>query len=469
MNSLATVFEWQHQLSRTTRPPSREEREASLAALQCLLEENFEELVAAIERDFGSRSRGVSLMYDVHGSIGSIKYARKHLREWMRAERRKTPFPYNLSGAKVRVEYQPKGVVGILGTWNVPLFTVFSPLAQVIAAGNRALIKPSDLVPETSVCIERLMPTYLSPDTVAVITGDKAVSESLSQLPLDHIVVTGGTMVGKAVMTAAAQHLAGVTLELGGKSPVILGRSADIRQAAEKIIFAKVTNAGQLCVAADYVLVPTELLQAFLASLGELYQQTFETSPIEAGGIINQRHTARLHSYLEDARARDCQVLSLAEIEQGPENCIPLHLVVNPPADSLLSQEEIFGPILIVRTYDVIEDAIDFINAGERPLALYYFGRDKHEQNQVLQHTVSGGVTINQIALHPAADDAPFGGIGASGVGKYHGREGFLEFSHARTVFTQGWFDVNKLMGTRAPFGAKLQRQLESVLGDRKK
>ncbi len=443
---------------------SLQQRRNTLDSCIALLKENHQAIAAAIESDFGSRPRAMTLMYDLLGSINSLHQTRSHMKRWLRPQKRRAPFPANLSGARVRVEYQPKGVVGILGTWNFPVFTLFSPLAQVVAAGNRALLKPSDVVPQTAELLCRLAPDYLDPEVVAIVDGDREVARTFSALPFDHLVLTGGTEVGRAVMGAAAPNLTPLTLELGGKSPVVIGRSARLEDAVEKILFAKVVNTGQMCVSPDYVLLPRDRLEAFLVSCRTIYPATFSDSPEEAGSIINDQHYRRVQSCLADARQRGTRLINLGEERDYGFHCMPLHLAIDPAADSLLGCQEVFGPVLNVLTYGTIEDAIATVNAGEKPLALYYFGSDAAEQRQVLDRTRSGGVTINNIAQHPAAEDAPFGGIGASGMGHYHGREGCLEFSHARTVFTQGWFDVNALFGTRPPFGEKLLKQLESSL-----
>lgn len=441
-----------------------QQRHELIDACVALLKENYQPLLDAMDADFGQRSRGMGLMYDVVGSIASLSYARKYTGEWMRPQKRKTPFPFNLSGAKVHIEYQPKGVVGILGTWNFPLFTLFSPLAQVLAAGNRCILKPSDLVPRTTAALYELFPRYLESDAVAIVDGDRRAAEAFSTLPFDHLVLTGGTDVGKAVMAAAAPNLTPLTLELGGKSPVVIGRSANLKSAVEKIIFAKAVNNGQMCVAPDYVLLPEEQLESFITACRKIYPATCAGAPERHGNIINERHHQRVRSYLDDAGSRGVRIEAMVQDSDYHQRSMPLSLVINPPADSLLACQEVFGPVLSVITYNSIDAAIEMINAGEKPLALYYFGKDPKEQRLLLDSTRSGGVTINDVAMHPGAEDAPFGGIGASGMGHYHGREGFLEFSHARTVFTQGRFDVAALFGARAPFGDKLQKQLEARL-----
>lgn len=464
LRDLQGIFARQRAAEKSHKPMSLLLRLELLQGCIALLKENSEAIVDAVQADYGSRPGALTLMYDVLGSISSLEYARKHAKKWMQAEARRTPFPFGLSGAKVHIDYQAKGVVGILGTWNFPVFTLFSPMAQAIAAGNRCVLKPSDLVPHTAELLRTLLPNYVDLECLALVAGEVRVAQAFSELPFDHLVLTGGTEVGKAVMTAAASNLTPLTLELGGKSPVLISRSAPLAKAVEKIIFAKTVNNGQLCVSPDYVLLPEEQLDEFIAACQTYYALTYNDSHAEAGAIVNEKHFQRVNSYLRDARARKVRVIALADAEHQTKHSLPLHLVINPGEDCLISEHEIFGPALVVNTYNTVNDAIDFINAGEKPLALYYFGRDKSEQREVLDRTRSGGVTINQIAMHPGAEDAPFGGIGASGMGRYHGKEGFLEFSHARTVYTQGWFDLASLFGMRAPFNDKLRKRLESTL-----
>ncbi|MEM8498600.1 MAG: aldehyde dehydrogenase family protein [Pseudomonadota bacterium] len=461
---LQGVFAKQRTAEKSHKPMPLPLRLEHIDSCIALLKENSDDLIAAVEADYGSRPGALTLMYDILGSISSLSYARKHLKKWMRPETRQTPFPFGLTGAKVRIDYQAKGVIGILGTWNFPIFTLFSPLAQVIAAGNRCILKPSDVVPSTTELLCTLLPRYVDREFLAVVAGNVSVSQTFSELPFDHLVLTGGTEVGKSVMAAAACNLTPLTLELGGKSPVLIGRSASLENTVEKIIFAKTVNNGQLCVSPDYVFLPQDQLDSFIEACQKYYELTFEDSFYETGTIINEKHFQRVNSYLRDARAKKVRVIALADAESKVIRGLPLHLVIDPSDDCLISKHEIFGPAMIVRTYHQLDEAIEFINAGEKPLALYYFGKDNREQRQVLERTRSGGVTINQIAMHPGAADAPFGGIGASGMGQYHGKEGFLEFSHARTVYTQGWLDLSALFGLRAPFNDKLRKRLQSTL-----
>lgn len=432
-----------------------------------LIVDHQRELCEAVNADFGCRSRHVTLMTDLFTSVSSLKFARKHLRKWMKPQRRRAPVPMGLFGARAQVLYQPKGVVGIMTPWNVPVNMVFSPLTDVLAAGNRAMIKPSEYTPHTAELLQELFAQYFEDTEVTVITGGPEVAAAFSALPLDHLIFTGATSIGKQVMRAASENLVPVTLELGGKSPAIVSHSADIHQAAEKLATGKAMNAGQLCISPDYAFVPAARLETFINTFRQttatLYPTLLDNPDYVA--MINGRHFDRIRSYLEDARQRGVRVIELNPAEEdwahSPERRkIPLHLIIDPPDDLLCMQDEIFGPILNVISYREVDECLHAINGRPHPLALYYFGWDKTEQAHVLAHTQSGGVTINDVAMHFACDDLPFGGIGASGMGNYHGFEGFKTFSHARAVYRQSRIDLMKLAGTLPPYSDKVDRMM---------
>ncbi|AYC34043.1 coniferyl aldehyde dehydrogenase [Pseudomonas cavernae] len=436
---------------------SAAERKARIQRVIDLLVQHHMALAEAMDADFGGRPQGYSLMNDVLGSLGSLKHARDRLEGWMGDESRPAFFPYDQMGAEAWVMYQPKGTVGIIGTWNAPLFTLFSPLACALAAGNRAILKPSEVVPRTAQLVAEIFAEAFDPLEVGVVTGGADLAQVFTAQPFDHLVFTGSTAVGKSVMRNAAENLVPVTLELGGKSPVIIGRSADLANAASRIAIGKATNGGQICISPDVVYVPRERLEDFLAALASTYG---ELNPTVAGNpdvvaVVNARHLARVEGYLQQAQAAGARILSLPEtLAADPENRRrPLQVVIDPPRDSQIMQEEIFGPALVLLSYDEVDQAIADINARPRPLALYYFGEDAEEQRHVLEHTLSGGVTLNDVMMHPALHDAPFGGVGASGMGHYHGREGFIEFSHMRTVFKSPAYDPRREWGMLPPYG----------------
>lgn len=450
---------------------SADTRRQRLQQVIDLLVQHHEALTTAIDQDFGGRPAGFSLMNDVLGALASLKYARDHLQAWMQDEPREVFAPYDQLGARAWVMYQGKGSVGILGTWNAPLYTLFSPLASALAAGNRAILKPSEVVPRTAELLAKLCAEHLDPLVVAVVNGGPELGEAFSSQPFDHLVFTGSTAVGRLVMANAAKNLVPVTLELGGKSPVIVSRSADLHKAAFSIAAGKASNGGQICINPDLVYVPRAQLEDFLAALGGAYR---DLNPTAAGNpdvvaVVNQRHLDRVEGLVADAESRGARIESLPDVLalDSEDRRRPLRVVVDPPSDSQIMHEEIFGPAMVVLAYDDLDQVIAQINSRPRPLALYYFGEDQAEQRKVLERTLSGGVTINEVMMHAALHDAPFGGIGASGMGHYHGREGFLQFSHLRTVFKAPAQDPRREWGLLPPYGEHyLAAMLAGVTSD---
>lgn len=450
-------------------PVSAATRRARLQRAIDMLITHSDVLCAAMSEDFGGRPAVFSLMNDVLGSIGALKAARDHFEAWMADEPRASVVPFDQFGATAWVKHQPKGVVGIIGTWNAPLYTLFAPLAGVFAAGNRGVLKPSEVDPRTADLVARIVAETFAPEELAVVTGGPEVAADFSAQPWDHLVFTGSTVVGKAIMKAASANLVPVTLELGGKSPVLIGQSADIAEVAERIGVGKAQNSGQLCVSPDTLWVHESQAEALIAALQKVYAGLYPT--IAGNGdvtpVVNDRHFARVESYLADAGARGARIVMAGDwptAEGAAQRRMPLRIVVEPAADSEIAQHEIFGPALIVKKYRHIDEAIAAINAGGRPLALYYFGKDEAEQNHVLDRTLSGGVAINDVLMHAALHDAPFGGVGASGMGHYHGREGFLEFSHARSVYKAGAHDPRREWGMLPPYSDALAQMMRAAL-----
>lgn len=420
-----------------------------------LLVDHHQALCAAMEADFGGRHQGFSLMNDILGSLNSLKHARDNLEQWVGSEQRQVFSPYDQMGAQAWVQYKPKGTVGIIGTWNAPVFTLFSPLASALSAGNRAVLKPSEVAPETARVLAKAIAECFDPMDVAVITGGVEMGQAFAGMPFDHLVFTGSTAVGKKIMRAAADNLVPVTLELGGKSPVIISETADIAEAARRLAIAKGMNGGQLCISPDLIYLPVaardEFLQAFCATYTALYP-TVENNP-DFTAVINDQHLARVAGYVAQAQEEGAEVVYCPDVPvptTGRNR--PLSIVINPSLLADIMQEEIFGPALVLLTYSDIKHVVQEINSGGRPLALYYFGQDEVEQNYVLDHTLSGGVTLNDALMHAAMEDAPFGGVGASGMGHYHGRDGFLQFSHTRTVFRGAPVDPRGEWGMLPPF-----------------
>ena len=447
---------------------SAEQRRERIQRVIELLVRYQQPLVEAMDADFGGRPQGFSLMNDVLGSLASLKYARDHLEHWVADEPRQVFAPYDQLGAKAWVMHQPKGSIGILGTWNAPLFTLLSPLACVLAAGNRAILKPSEVVPRTADVLAGAFAELFDPLEIAVVTGDAELAQVFTAQAFDHLVFTGSTAVARSVMRNAAQNLVPLTLELGGKSPVIISRSADLAKAAFSIAVAKANNGGQICINPDVVYVPREQLEDFLALLGAAYSELLPTTQDnpDVVAVVNDRHLQRIESYVQDARERGARVEHFppVQLDTGASRRRPLQVVIKPPRDSRILQEEIFGPALVLLPYEHLERALDDIHSRERPLALYYFGQSEEEQRYVLQHTISGGVSINDVMMHAALHDAPFGGVGASGMGHYHGREGFLEFSHMRTVYKAPAHDPRREWGLLPPYGEHFLPAMQAMV-----
>ena len=466
---MLSLLEAMQTAQRDAGPPDAALRIDRLERMIRLLDDHAERFCDALDADFGGRSRLTSLMSDLLATTDALRYAKRGLRAWMQPQQRRGVFPFNLFGARVEVQRAPKGVVGILGTWNVPLFTTISPLAFVLAAGNRAMIKPSEAVPRTSELLASAIAASFAADEIAVVQGGPEVSARFAALPFDHLVLTGSDRTGRKVMQAAAEHLTPLTLELGGKSPVILGTGADLGLAARRILAGKVMNAGQICVSPDTVYVPAPQLEPFIEACRAAYAQLVPGG-VQDTAVVNDAHHQRVQGLVAEASAAGARVITLGATD-GAGSVDPaagrrpaLTLVVDPPAASRLAREEIFGPVMQIETCKDVDDAVARIQRGPSPLALYYFGRDAAEERRVIERTRSGGVTVNDVVMHVAALDAPFGGVGGSGFGRYHGREGFEEFSHARTVYRSGWWDPRRALGFEPPYGPKTYDQLRRAM-----
>jgi coniferyl-aldehyde dehydrogenase len=462
--ALADRFRRQQQARDRVAGLSREARQQALASLESLLLANVEALCAAVDRDFGGRSPAETRLLEIFPAIEALRHARRHLASWMRPRRARTNFWF-LPG-RSRVMMQPLGVVGIVVPWNYPIYLAMGPLVGALAAGNRALVKMSEVAPATGELLQRLVCERFDADVLAIVNGGPEVAREFVALPFDHLLFTGSTAVGREVMHAAAANLTPVTLELGGKSPAIVGRGMAIEEAAGRILFGKCLNAGQTCVAPDYVLVPEERVEGFVAAaraaVARMYPRLRETTDYTS--IVNARHRERLGSALAEAAARGARVVSLArggESLEGSPKLAPT-LVLGAPDDTRLMREEIFGPILPMVAYRTLDEAIGYVNARPRPLALYVFDHDGAAVARVLAETVSGGACVNETLLQLGQDDLPFGGVGPSGMGEYHGRAGFDTFSKKKAVFYQSRLNGLKLL--RPPYGARFEKLLRLLV-----
>ncbi|KJJ98301.1 coniferyl aldehyde dehydrogenase [Pseudomonas sp. 21] len=454
ISQLETLLERQRQAYRANPMPDAGQRIQWLKSLANLLVTEQKAIIDAINSDFSNRSADETLLAEVMPSLHGVHYAAKRVKKWMKPSRRSVGMQFMPASAKVI--YQPLGVVGVIVPWNYPLFLAIGPLTGALAAGNRVMIKMSESTPESARVLKELLGKVFPEDLVAVVQGEVDVGVAFSKLPFDHLLFTGATSVGKHVMRAAAENLTPVTLELGGKSPAIVSASVPMKDAAERIAFGKSLNAGQTCVAPDYVLVPQNRVDEFVESYRQVVQGFFpklENNP-DYTAIINERQLSRLNGYLADAQARGATVVPLFPQAQGRR--LPQALVLNVTDEMKIMQEEIFGPLLPVIPYQNLDQALSYINERDRPLALYFFGYDKREQDHVLAQTHSGGVCLNDTLLHVAQDDMPFGGVGPSGMGHYHGHEGFLTFSKAKGVFSKPRFNAARVI--YPPYGKSLQK-----------
>ena len=451
--------------------PSAEKRIERLDRCISLLIDHRKDIEDALNQDFGARSREATAFTDIAASVGPLKHAKENLRAWMKTEKRKTtPAILGLFGAKAEVRYQPKGGVGVISPWNFPVNLTFAPLAGILAAGNRAMIKPSEFTPATSALMAQMFGGAFSEEEIAVVTGGPEVGQAFAGLAFDHLIFTGATSIARHVMRAAAENLVPLTLELGGKSPVIVGRSADMTVAAARVMAGKTLNAGQICLAPDYLFAPKDQVDSFVTAAQGAVSKMFPTikdNP-DYTAIVAQRHYDRITGYVDDARAKGARIIELKpegeDLTQQEHRRIAPTLILDPTDDMKVMQEEIFGPLLPIKTYETVDQAVDYINAHDRPLGLYYFGADAAEQESVVSGTTAGGVTVNDVIFHVAQEDLPFGGVGPSGMGSYHGLDGFREFSHRKAVFSQIKKDIGPLQMMRPPYGAGIRKYLDGQL-----
>lgn len=461
MASLNTTFQRLKRAYETDRMPDASVRRARLDKLALLLNENMAALSAAISDDFSHRSAHETKLLEMFPALSAIKHARSHVRGWMRAKRSMASLWFMPAMNELRP--QPLGVVGIIVPWNYPILLAVAPMVAAIAAGNRVLIKMSEFTPRTGALFADLIHRYFVHDEVAVINGEADIAAAFSALPFDHLLFTGSTAVGRHVMRAAADNLTPVTLELGGKSPAIVSNDADMTAAASQIMFGKCLNAGQTCIAPDYVLLPRGKEGAFIAAAKAIVDKQYPaiTTNNDYTAIVNQRHLARLNGYLDDARNQGATVTPLAESNATSQKIAPT-IIENVTDNMRVMQDEIFGPLLPIVLYDKLDEAIAYVNNRPRPLALYYFGHDSDARNRVLDQTIAGGVSINETILHISQEDLPFGGVGPSGMGAYHGKFGFDTFSKLKPIFHQSRF--NGLFLFKPPYGKRFEALLKLLM-----
>ena len=446
--SFQSCFDRQRAAYLADPEPSYAKRIGDLKALASMLKENREALVAAINSDYGNRSSFETLFAEYFVVLENIKDTRKHLKAWMKPQRRRVDL-LTYPGARNRVIPQPLGVVGVIVPWNFPLNLSFLALTAIFAAGNRAMVKMSENSGRLAELLMTLSPKYFPEDKLKFFDDGGGLGPAFSSLPFDHLMFTGSGTTGRAVMASAARNLTPVTLELGGKAPAIVGPDFSIKAAAERIMWAKMLNAGQICLNVDYVFLPQGAEAEFVAQCKRLVAQRYpDLNGPDYTSIIDDRSFARLQGALDDARAKGATLVNLAEGQASDARLrkFPPHLVLNPTEDMQLMQREIFGPILPIRTYRDRQEVADYVNGHDRPLAIYPFTNDRSLQDFYISRVMSGGVSINETILHGTQHDLPFGGVGASGMGHYHSREGFTTFSKLRPVFRQAPFSAIQML-----------------------
>lgn len=461
---LTTCLRRQREACRADPNPDIAQRKKDLLALKSMLSDNREAIIDAINADYGNRSRHETLLAEIIMVLDGFNFAAKHLKKWMRVQKREIEF-YLYPGAKNRVIPQPLGVVGVIVPWNFPIQLAFTPLTYIFAAGNRAMVKMSENSRQLTHLLIKLVPDYFPSEKLCFFEETGRVGIQFSQLPFDHLIFTGSGATGKAVMASAARNLTPVTLELGGKSPAVIGPDYPMKKAVERIMFAKLFNAGQVCVNVDYVFVSEGRIDEFVeASKAWVSKHCPDINSPDFTSIIDQKSFDRLNDALADAKRQGATLINLTEGQQsapGMRKMAP-HLVLNTSEDMILLQREIFGPILPVIPYKDQQQVCDYVGERDRPLAFYPFTNDKKLQTFYLDHVMSGGACVNDALIHPGQHDLPFGGVGASGMGHYHGYEGFVTFSKLRPVFYQAGISALKFLAP--PYGKRANRILNMIL-----
>ena len=476
LQEMENILKLQKKLHIEEGPASIELRKDRLNRCIAMLKEYNEEILDALQKDFGNRDPKASFFSEIVSTIGVLEHALKNIDKWTKDEKRPSnvnqPFFIRLMmgflGSKSYIKYQPLGTVGVISPWNFPVNLVLAPLAGIFAAGNRTMIKPSELTPATSEITKKMFEAYFDKSEAAVFTGDAEVGAAFSALPFDHLLFTGGTQIGKKVMKAASENLVPVTLELGGKSPVIVDEDANLSEVAKKVMRGKTMNAGQICLAPDYLMLPKGKSKEFANASSEVIGEMFEDLKYNEDytSVINERHYERINELVADAKEKGAEVLEInpadEDFEQQELHKIPPTLVLNPTDDMKIMQEDIFGPVLPVKEYDDFNETVSYVNSKERPLGLYLFSKDKDKEKKVLENTTSGGVTLNDVIWHIGQEELPFGGVGPSGTGSYHGHDGFKEFSHAKAVYKQ--FSADLMAQMMPPYKGKMFESMKNQI-----
>ena len=443
--------------------PSYNQRLDSLKRCIALLETHDVQIVEALNEDYKNRSETEIMTSEVIQSIRNLNFTIKNLRKWMKPSRRPSSFMADLLGSKALMQPSPLGTVGIIAPWNFPIGMVFYPTASVLAAGNRIMVKPSEFTPNTASLIKEAVGKYFDESEFAVFLGGPEVGAEFTALPLDHLLYTGSGAVARKVVANAATNLVPTTLELGGKSPTIISADADLKLAAKRIMFVKTLNAGQICLSPDYIMIKKGLEEKLVSELQQVFKSFYpESNTKDYTSMVNDHHHQRMREYLQDAEEKGAKIQNLGEFDSNENNIMTTKVLLNVNDNMRVMQEEIFGPLLPVMVYEELSEVVDYINKHDHPLGLYFFGNNKSEQNFIINNTRSGGVTINDAMFHLMQSRLPFGGVGPSGYGHYHGHEGFLNFSNLRAIYYQT--NSDSLFGALRPPRSKPFEMLSKVM-----
>ena len=476
LQEMESILKLQKKLHIEEGPASIKLRKDRLNRCIKMIKEYSDEIIDALQKDFGNRDPKSSFLTEIASTIGVLEHAIKNVDKWTKDEK----IPSNVDrpffirmlmgilGSKSYIKYQPLGTVGVISPWNFPVNLILAPLGGIFAAGNRAMIKPSELTPATSEVTKKMFEAYFDKSEAAVFTGDAEVGAAFSALPFDHLLFTGGTQIGKKVMKAASDNLVPVTLELGGKSPVIVDEDANLSEVAKKVMRGKTMNAGQICLAPDYLMLPKGRSKEFADASNEAVSEMFADLKYNEDytSVINERHYERINELVSDAKEKGAEVIQInpadEDFEQQELHKIPPTLVLNPTDDMKIMQEEIFGPVLHVKEYEDFDETVNYVNSKDRPLGLYLFSKDKNKEKKVIDKTTSGGVTLNDVIWHIGQEELPFGGVGPSGTGSYHGHDGFKEFSHAKAVYKQ--FSADLMAQMMPPYKGKMFESMKNQI-----
>ena len=476
LQEMESVLKLQKKLHIEEGPASIELRKDRLNRCIKMIKEYSDEIIDALQKDFGNRDPKSSFLTEIASTIGVLEHAIKNVDKWTKDEKRPSnvdrPFfirmLMGLLGSKSYIKYQPLGTVGVISPWNFPVNLILAPLGGIFAAGNRAMIKPSELTPATSEVTKKMFEAYFDKSEAAVFTGDAEVGAAFSALPFDHLLFTGGTQIGKKVMKAASDNLVPVTLELGVKCPVIVDEEVNLSEVAKKVMRGKTMNAGQICLAPDYLMLPKGKSEEFAKASNEAVSEMFADLKYNEDytSVINERHYERINELVSDAKEKGAEVIQInpadEDFEQQELHKIPPTLVLNPTDEMKIMQEEIFGPVLPVKEYEDFDETVNYVNSKDRPLGLYLFSKDKNKEKKVLDNTTSGGVTLNDVIWHIGQEELPFGGVGPSGTGSYHGHDGFKEFSHAKAVYKQ--FSADLMAQMMPPYKGKMFESMKNQI-----